>query len=485
MKGVLRRFRHVYRRLRLGTRLALGLGALSLVVFAVVGYALTMYMRDYLDSQLGYQLKVVQTVQSKDAAANGTVTQKPYWGWFTAVYDVSDKAAVLRQPADIPHDIRPLTTLAETMAHSDTELMRTVRIDGEGVYRLRACEVEPGVVLVSAAPMSDIEDTVDRLITVQVIAFALAVLALVVLGRKLLRRGLQPLSDMASTAHGITSHDLTESAARLPLRADGRDGGPEVDELRTAFNTMLEHIDDSLAVRAEAEQRLRRFVADASHELRTPLMSVRGYADLFQYAAANAPGERDKHLARLRAEAARMGFLLDDLLLLARLDAAEVETPLRPLEADLVELVDHAADAFLASHPDHPLTVAGDPETLILRVDPQRIRQVLDNLLTNAAVHTPAGTAVTVTVSAEPGRALVRVADAGPGIPPSDRGRVFDRFYRVDKARSRDRGGSGLGLAVARSLVAAHGGTIELSSEPGTTVFTMALPLGPPSLTKP
>lgn len=485
MKGTLRRLRRTYRRLRLGTRLALGLGALSLVVFAVVGYALTMYMRDYLDSQLGYQLKVVQTVQSKDAEANGTVQQKPYWGWFTAVYDVSGESAVLRRPADIPDDTGPLTALAERMAHSDTELLRTVKIDGKGVYRLRACEVEPGVVLVSAAPMEDIEDTVDRLITVQVIAFALAVLALVVFGRKLLRRGLQPLSDMASTAHGITSHDLTESAARLPLRADGRDGGPEVDELRTAFNTMLEHIDDSLAVRAEAEQRLRRFVADASHELRTPLMSVRGYADLFQYAAANAPEERDKHLARLRAEAARMGFLLDDLLLLARLDAAEVETPLRITEADLVELVDHAADAFRASHPDHPLTVAAGPGTLPLRLDPQRIRQVLDNLLTNAAVHTPAGTEVTVTVSVEPGRTLVRVADAGPGIPPGDRARVFDRFYRVDKARSRDRGGSGLGLAVARSLVAAHGGTVELSSEPGATVFTVTLPLSPASLTKP
>ncbi|MFE9439852.1 sensor histidine kinase [Streptomyces sp. NPDC006602] len=485
MSGLLRGLRRTYRRLRLGTRLALGLGALSLVVFAVVGYALTMYMRDYLDSQLGYQLKVVQTVQSKDAAANGTVTQKPYWGWFAAVYDVSGNSAVLRRPADIPDDTRPLTALAERMAHSDTELLHTAKIDGKGVYRLRACEVEPGVVLISAAPMADIEDTVDRLITVQVIAFALAVGALVVLGRKLLRRGLQPLSDMASTAHGITSHDLTESAARLPLRADGRDGGPEVDELRTAFNTMLEHIDDSLAVRAEAEQRLRRFVADASHELRTPLMSVRGYADLFQYAAANAPEERDKHLARLRAEAARMGFLLDDLLLLARLDAAEVETPLRITEANLVELVDQAADAFRASHPDHPLTVAAGPGTLTLRLDPQRIRQVLDNLLTNAAAHTPAGTDVTVTVSVEPGRTLVRVADAGPGIPPADRARVFDRFYRVDKARSRDRGGSGLGLAVARSLVAAHGGTVELSSEPGATVFTLALPLSPASLTKP
>ncbi|MER5754123.1 HAMP domain-containing sensor histidine kinase [Streptomyces sp. NPDC002088] len=470
------RLRH-YRRLRLGTRLALGLGVLALVVFAVVGTALTTYMRDYLENQLGYQLKVVQTVQTKDAEANGTVTQKPYWGWFTAVYDVSGDSAELRQPADIPHDIRPLTALAETMAHSDTEIMRTVHIDGSGTYRLRACEVEPGVVLVSAAPMSEIDDTIDRLITVQVIAFGLALLALVVFGRRMLRRGLKPLSDMAHTAHGIASHDLSETEARLPLRADERGGGPEVEELRTAFNTMLEHIDDSLAVRAEAEQRLRRFVADASHELRTPLMSVRGYADLFQYAAANAPEERDKHLARLRTEAARMGVLLDDLLLLARLDAAEVDAPLRPQETDLVELVEEAAAAFRASHPGRPLTVTSGPASLKLRLDPHRIRQVLDNLLTNAAVHTPAGTRVSVRVALEQDMALVRVEDAGPGIPAADRERVFDRFYRVDKARSRDRGGSGLGLSVAGSLVRAHGGTIELGDEPGITVFTVGLPL--------
>lgn len=196
---------------------------------------------------------------------------------------------------------------------------------------------------------------------------------------------------------------------------------------------MLEHIDGSLAVRAEAEQRLRRFVADASHELRTPLMSVRGYADLFQYAAANAPEERDRHLARLRAEAARMGLLLDDLLLLARLDAAEVETPLRMEDADLVELVRQAADAFRAGHPDRPLTVTTSPDAVPLRLDPLRIRQVLDNLLTNAAVHTPAGTEVSVEVSVSSGTAWVGVADSGPGIPAADRERVFDRFYRVDK----------------------------------------------------
>ncbi|GGX85563.1 sensor histidine kinase [Streptomyces minutiscleroticus] len=482
MTGRLRRahpgVRRAYRRLRLGTRLALGVGALSLVMFAAVGTALTAYMRDYLEHQLNDQLKLVQVLQSKDAAVHGTVKRQPYYGWYTAVYDVSGGSAVLRRPADVPADTSALTALAERMARSDADLTRTAWIDDEGTYRLRACEVESGVVLISAAPTENIDATLRQLITVQVVAFVLAALALVVLGRALLRRGLKPLSDMAHTAHGIASHDLTESAARLPLRAGGRDGGPEVEELRTAFNTMLEHIDDSLAVRAEAERRLRRFVADASHELRTPLMSVRGYADLFQYAAANAPEERERHLARLRAEAARMGVLLDDLLLLARLDAAEVEAPLQLEETDLAELVRQAADAFRAGRPGHPLTVSGTPGPLRLRLDPQRIRQVLDNLLTNAAVHTPPGTPVSVSVSVADGTALVRVADAGPGIPAADRERVFDRFYRVDKARSRDRGGSGLGLAVACSLVRAHGGTIELSSEPGATVFTVAVPVG-------
>ncbi|MGI5392121.1 ATP-binding protein [Streptomyces sp. CA-251251] len=473
---MIRRLWRAHRGLRLGTRLALGLGVLSLLVFAVVGTVLTAYMRDYLERQLADQMKLVQVVQSKDAAEHGTVRRKPYYGWYTAVYDVSAGSADLRTPAEVPADSRALTALARTMARSDEDLTRTVRIGGHGPYLLRACEVEPGVVLVSAAPLGDVEDTVEQLVTVQVVAFGLALLALVVFGRRMLRRGLKPLSDMAGTAHGIASHDLSESAARLPLRVDGRDGGREVAELRTAFNTMLEHIDDALAVRAEAERRLRRFVADASHELRTPLMSVRGYADLFQYAAADEPGERERHLARLRAEAARMGVLLDDLLLLARLDADEVEAPLRWEEADLTELVRQAADAFRAGHPEHPLTVTTGPAAVTLRMDPQRMRQVLDNLLTNAAVHTPPGTEVSVTLSAALGVARVAVADRGPGVPAADRKRIFDRFYRVDKARSRDRGGSGLGLAVAGSLVRAHGGTIELGGGPGATVFTVALP---------
>ncbi|MGV9235740.1 sensor histidine kinase [Streptomyces nigra] len=481
------RLRRAYRAMRLGTRLALGLAVLSLTVFAVVGTALTTYMRDYLAAQLDTQLAQGQIAQSKSVADHGTLSGKKYYSWFYAVYDVADGKAVLRtpeDPADLPDDVDDFTALARTQAGAHREVLRTARLRGAGEYRLRACEVEPGVVLVSAAPLDGIEDTVGRLVTLQAVTFGLALVALVALGRGMLRRGLKPLSDIARTARDITSHDLTDSA-RLPVRHDRRGGGAEVEELRTAFNTMLEHIDDSLAVRAEAEQRLRRFVADASHELRTPLMSVRGYADLFQYAAANAPEERERHLARLRAEAARMGVLLDDLLLLARLDAADVETPLRPVETDLVELAGQAADAFRATRPGHPLTVAPGPASVPLRLDPQRIRQVLDNLLTNAAVHTPPGTHVSLAVSVTANSARIEVTDAGPGIPPADRERVFDRFYRVDKARSRDRGGSGLGLAVARSLVAAHGGRITVTGGPGRTRFTVTLPLTAPALTNP
>ncbi len=477
MTGRPGRLRDTYRRLRLGTRLALGMGVLSLVVFAAVGTALSTYMRDYLERQLNDQMKLVQVTQAKDAQAHGTVERRPYYGWFTAVYDISGDSAVLRRPSDVPKDTVQLTAFAESLARAGSaEMSHTTRIEDEGAYRLRACKIGPGVVLVTAAPLEDIEETMHQLVMVQVWAFALALLGLVVFGRAVLRRGLNPLSDMAHTARGITSHDFTDSA-RLPVRADRGNGGPEVEELRTAFNTMLEHIDDSLAVRTEAEQRLRRFVADASHELRTPLMSVRGYADLFQYAAANEPGEREKHLARLRAEAARMGVLLDDLLLLARLDAAEVEVPLRLEDADLAELARQAADAFRASHPDHPLSVAAGPDPVRLRLDVLRIRQVLDNLLTNAAVHTPAGTEVCLDVSVAAGQAVVRVTDSGPGVPAADQEHVFDRFFRIDKARSRDRGGSGLGLAVARSLTRAHGGTIDLTSRPGATTFTMRIRL--------
>jgi two-component system OmpR family sensor kinase len=470
------------RRLRLGTRLALGLGALALAVFAVVGTVMAERMQEFLERRLDAQMETTQVSVKKNLAATGTIKGAAY-GWYSVVYDVRDGRAVPRNPDDQPADREDMTDVA-LKVDGPEPVYWTDYLKGDGTYRLRGSPVSDGVVLVTAAPMNDITTTVQQLVIVEVIAFLLALTAFVVIGRAVLRRGLQPLSDMARTAHDITSHDLTDSA-RLPVRAEGGSGGVEVEELRSAFNTMLDHIDTSLAARTAAEQRLRRFIADASHELRTPLTSIRGYADLFRYAAANAPEERESHLERLRSEAARMSVLLDDLLLLARLDSAEAETPLRMADGDLVALAREAADAFRAAHPSHPLTLTVPDGPVRLAFDPLRLRQVVDNLLTNAAVHTPAGTSVSLSVSlsvsaeprsAEPRSAVLRVADTGPGIPAADQARVFDRFYRVDDSRTRDRGGSGLGLAVAHSLVVAHGGTVELAGRPGSTTVTVTLP---------
>jgi two-component system OmpR family sensor kinase len=232
---------------------------------------------------------------------------------------------------------------------------------------------------------------------------------------------------------------------------------------------MLDHIDNSLAARTAAEHRLRRFIADASHELRTPLTSIRGYADLFRYAAANEPAEREAHLSKIREETERMSVLVDDLLLLARLDS---ETPLRPEDIDLVEVASAAAQAFVAAHSEYPLNFEA-PSRVAAHGDPMRLRQVLDNLLANIARHTPPGTSVELTVSPA---AVITITDTGPGIPPEHLARIFDRFYRVDDSRSRNIGGTGLGLAIVHSIITAHGGTVELTSEPGRTTFTLTLP---------
>ncbi|WP_112262676.1 sensor histidine kinase [Lentzea terrae] len=455
---------------RLGTRLALGLGALALTVFVIVGWVMVTSMKDFLDRRLDQQMEISQKGAAYEVEHYDKVSKLPP-DWFAVIYKMQNGELRPQPGEQQPEDREEFDAIAKKALNGD--LFETEYLRGDGKFRLRACQIVQGeVVLVSAAPMNDRDGTISQLITVSVIAFLAALVALVVGGQALIRKGMQPLSHMADTAHDISSHDLTDSA--LAARVEGKGGGVEVEELREAFNNMLAHIDSSLAARTAAEQRLRRFIADASHELRTPLTSLRGYADLFRYAAANEPGEREKHLEKLRSEASRMSVLLDDLLLLARLDSAESEPPLRPEETNLAMIAEAAADAFRAVRPSHSLEV--DADTVTMRADATRLRQVLDNLLTNAAVHTPAGTSVSLRVRSENNWAVVQVSDTGPGIPEADQARIFDRFYRVDNSRTRQRGGSGLGLAVVQSLVEAHGGTITLTSHPGSTTFTIRLP---------
>jgi len=474
-----------WRRLRLGTQLALALGALALVVFGLVGAVTTSLLHQYLDNRLSDQLSTTLSqyksgnfIQSPPGKpGHGSSDHDPPIG-IQVVFGPGSNVVVLN-PEHQPADLTPLLALAQRALVTGPAVRPELYIETNGVrYRfMAAAYTSPGPKKVAVVGLSngDTEATIRRMIMVNLVCFGIALIVLVLVGQQVLRRGLRPLAGMAATAHTVASTDLTANAVDLSVRAKGEGGGIEVEELRSAFNVMIDHIEQSLVARSAAEQRLRQFVADASHELRTPLTSIRGYADLFAYAAANEPAERERHLARMREEAGRMSLLLDDLLLLARLDGAEA--PLRPEPVDLVEIAVAAADGFQAARPDHPFTLDVEPSSLPMVGDPMRLRQVLDNLLTNAAVHTEPGTPVALRLRAEPGWAVAEIADDGPGISPENQAKVFDRFYRVDDSRTRGSGGTGLGLSVVRSLVTAHGGAVSLQSRPGATVFTVRLPL--------
>jgi two-component system OmpR family sensor kinase len=272
---------------------------------------------------------------------------------------------------------------------------------------------------------------------------------------------------MAETATAIAGGDLSRRVAE-------QDGTSEIGQLGVAFNGMLTQIEGEVAERRASEERLRRFAADASHELRTPLTSIRGYAELFRRGAADRPEDLALTMRRIESEATRMTSLVDDLLLLARLDRK------RPLERQLVDVGRTVQDVVAGErivHPDreyrlevHGVRVLGDEA---------RLRQVLLNLVANAASHTPAGTAIEVVVRSERDEAVIEVADHGEGLTPEDAARVFERFFRVDAARARgDGGGSGLGLAIVAAIVDAHGGRVEVESTPGQGArFRVRLPV--------
>ena len=276
---------------------------------------------------------------------------------------------------------------------------------------------------------------------------------------------------------------ISKTVSRAPWRT-------EVGRLAAALDAMLGRIEAACWAREDgetrardSEDRMRRFVADASHELRTPLTSVRGLADFyFQQGGAASRAEVTRMMAGIQQEAARMGRLVEDLLLLAHFD---VDRALDLQPVDLSSVAVQAAGAARARQPGRPLTVAA-AEPIVVRADTGRIRQVIDHLLGNALQHTPPGTPVTVTVAAAAGQGQLTVADTGPGLSADQAIRVFDRFYRTDRARSRASGGAGLGLSIAAALVAAHGGTITVDTRPGRgATFAVRLPLADRAVPQP
>ena len=332
-----------------------------------------------------------------------------------------------------------------------------------------------GYPLVVALPLSDVDGAVHRLVQIEVVVTlsVLALLALVTFW--VLRLGVRPIKQMTQTAQAIAGGDLSH---RVP------EGDPhtEAGELGLALNGMLVRIEEAFDERSRSEHRLRRFVADASHELRTPVTTIRGYAELYR---AGGLGERealDDAMRRTEQESIRMGALVDDMLLLARLDQGR---PLEQAPVDLGALAGDAAQDARAVQPDRPVTATVGPGVVVVG-DESRLRQVIANLVANALQHTPPATPIDIAVTRVGDRVALEVIDAGPGMAPEVTDRIFERFYRADPSRSRHQGGSGLGLSIAKAITEAHGGHISVTSVVGRgTTVRIDLPVTPPPTANP
>ncbi|GAA5072574.1 two-component system OmpR family sensor kinase [Thermocatellispora tengchongensis] len=347
-----------------------------------------------------------------------------------------------------------------------------------GAWHLRASWLPDGRLLLVGVRTREMDSLVGRLTGVQSAITMLALVVLAVIAFRAIRRVLRPLDAIAAEAGAIgraAAADGGEAAEALRRRVEPADERSEAGRLGLALNAMLGRIEAAFREREASEERLRRFVADASHELRTPVAAIRGYAELFRRGAASRPDDLAKTMSRIESEATRMGVLVDELLLLARLDQG------RPLQRDPIEPGALAAEAVAAARavdPGRPLTLSVTP--VVVLGDAMRLRQVLDNLLANVRGHTPPGTPASVRVAVEGDTVVIEVADEGPGLTPEQRARVFERFYRADPGRSRDRGGAGLGLAIVAAVAAAHGGEATVRSEPGRgAAFTIRLPKAP------
>ncbi|SEN74019.1 sensor histidine kinase [Nonomuraea pusilla] len=355
---------------------------------------------------------------------------------------------------------------------------RTVELSRLREYRVTARAGDDGDVLITGLSLHEASETLARLQMLEVALFAAALLGTGVAGAVWVRLALRPLERVTATARRVATLPLASGEVALAERVPDTDPATETGQLGSAFNLMLGHVEEALGRRHASEQRLRAFAADASHELRTPLTAIRGHAELALRGAEPMPEGVRRALDRIDAESVRMGGLVDDLLLLARLDAGR---PLAAGEVDLTRLaIDVTGDARAAA-PGHRWRLELPEEPVLVTGDQSRLHQVLANLLANARTHTPPGSTVTVAVRGRGASVELSVTDDGPGIPAELQEEVFERFSRVDRGRSRASGGTGLGLAIVRAVVAAHGGTVSVSSRPGETAFVVRLPARPPS----
>ena len=427
------------------------------------------------------------TCGTEDTADTATATRQTriplpsdYWVRFNnaAGTQISQSSEPLNQ-SDCGPLIPTLTVAEVTALHGKPFSVPSTK--GDERWRVVVSVTPSGTGSIAVAtPLTGVDSTLNQLILFDVIIGAGVVVVLAGLSYIAVRHSLRPLVDVEHTAAAIAAGDLTR---RVP-QSDPR---TEVGRLAGALNGMLSQIESAFRAREASEQeartsehRMRRFITDASHELRTPLTSIRGFAELYRMGAVPETSDVDRVMTRIESESTRMGLLVDDLLLLARLDQQ------RPLEREIVDLETIASDAVhdaqaVAPGRDVQLQLSTHEPVLVIG-DDARLRQVVGNLVTNALTHTPESAAVTVGLSIDDSAAerfaVLEVADSGPGLNPKDAERIFERFYRVEESRTRANGGSGLGLSIVAALTAAHGGTTDVESKLGIgSRFRIRLPL--------
>jgi signal transduction histidine kinase len=447
---------------------AVGLGA--------TGVAATSLLRGYLidqqDSQLRAALQVAQhTPAVLDACLRAEFRRIPGATYYACLPPGADELVVVQGPPDEDEALPDLVGVgSEQQVRAESRPVTVSSADGSIDWRVISGPLPQGYTVVIGTDLGHDQAVIARLVTIEVVVGLIVLVLLGAAGYLLVRNSLRPLVSVEQTAQAIAAGDLSRRVPEGSQRT-------EVGRLSEALNGMLTRIESSFRAQQSSEaqaraseERMRRFVADASHELRTPLTSIRGFAELYRQGAVSTPAETRRLMQRIEAEGARMGLLVEDLLHLARLDQQ------RPLTIPPVDLAAVAGDAVhdaRAVQPDRPIALHLDEslaDVPIVLGDEARLRQVVGNLVANALTHTPTTARVTVSVgedATDPDVLMLTVADEGPGMTEADAERVFERFYRADTSRAREAGGSGLGLAIVASLVAAHGGTVDLVTAPG------------------
>jgi two-component system, OmpR family, sensor kinase len=449
--------------------------ALFFVGLGVAGFATYYFLSSFLVGRIDDQLEAA----TAPVAAELARTVAPHRGehesflpdgTYAALVDARGRVqreAGFAFERDAPRPEIPTELIRAQAAAGKTTLTTVRALGGKTEFRLIAESLGPEETVIVALPLTEVRATQRRLLLIGGVVGVFVLAAIGAAAYWLTRRELRPLERMAKKSEAIAAGDLSQ-------RVEPDDPRTEVGRLGGALNIMLSEIERAFAERLAAEERLRRFVADASHELRTPVTSIRGYAELFRRGAGDHPDDLANVMRRIEQEGKRMGELVEELLLLARLDEG---LPLERRPVDVSAVLDAAVDAARAADPQRPIDVDSQRPLVVLGSE-YRLRQVVDNLLTNARVHTPARTPVHVRLAGADREVGLEVADEGPGVPAEEADRIFERFYRTDRSRTRSQGGVGLGLAIVRSLVEAHGGAVSYHARPGGgSVFRVALPL--------